>query len=152
MRKVDPNRWSETEFNCRLRAAFGAQGYNARHIVETDLPGFADILVWRRTAHRLRFSEIRFIECKLVDTVVRAGQREFMRDTWEEGQNSYWAVYDQGRIYWQPGFFMPMSHNDWFEHASEGLVQPFSVEVPASSFSEVFKFLHTKYGVSAHGH
>jgi hypothetical protein len=96
------NNWTETDFNWHMRQALQDQGYRAMHIRETDTPGTADLLVYKMYPQMTPESTLIVIEAWLelkidnnVKKDIRPGQREFMRDHWNMGQNALFVMRDR---------------------------------------------------------
>ena len=113
----------ETEFNGRMRVIFRSQGLNVLHIREADVPGPADLIVWRGR------ELLAWVELKVDEEEVRISQIEFLRDRRAEADNAYVFRYMNRsqliRVYrpqvveassaWKPLAVVPMTI-DWPKH------------------------------------
>lgn len=97
---------SETDWNWQIRQALARQSKRSFHIREASEVGVADLIVYHNymtasgTIERFQVVDA-WLELKVQrpgenwDSLLRPGQREFMRDHWRMGRNAMFVTYDR---------------------------------------------------------
>lgn len=100
--------WTETDWNWHMRMALQACGYNTFHIREASETGVADLVVYKTRDYDLLDEvslkpRVQVLEAWLElktqnsksESNIRPGQREFMREHWNDAHNALFIMFDR---------------------------------------------------------
>lgn len=100
--------WTETDWNWHMRMALQACRYNTFHIREASETGVADLIVYKTQDYNLVDEislkpRVQVIEAWLElktqnsksESNIRPGQREFMREHWNDARNALFIMFDR---------------------------------------------------------